>query len=177
MRAGNIDSKQDLSKPCYVAKSHLLYVVSTTAADDPGDARNQGISSHGIDLVLPASAPERSFNTLRPRQNGRHFTDDIFNCIFLNEMVWISIKISLKLVPGVQLTVFQHWFRQWLGADQATSHYLNQSWLVYWRIYASLGLNELMPLQDTHDAAIISENYDLRPIFHGFLVACWSLHN
>ena len=38
-------------------------------------------------------------NTLRPRQNGRHFADDIFKCIFLNENVWISIKISLKFVP------------------------------------------------------------------------------
>ena len=38
-------------------------------------------------------------NTLRPRQNGRHSPDDIFKCIFLNENVWISIKISLKFVP------------------------------------------------------------------------------
>ena len=38
-------------------------------------------------------------NTLRPRQNGRHFPDDIFKCIFLNENVWISIKISLKVAP------------------------------------------------------------------------------
>ena len=38
-------------------------------------------------------------NTLRPRQIGRHFADDIFNCIFLNENVWIAIKISLKFVP------------------------------------------------------------------------------
>ena len=38
-------------------------------------------------------------NTLRPRQNGRHFADDIFKCIFLNENVWISIGISLKFVP------------------------------------------------------------------------------
>ena len=41
----------------------------------------------------------RSIITLRPRQNGRHFTDDIFKCIFLNESVWIPIEISLKLVP------------------------------------------------------------------------------
>ena len=40
-----------------------------------------------------------SLNTLRPRQNGRHFPDDIFQCIFLNENVWISISISLKVVP------------------------------------------------------------------------------
>ena len=39
------------------------------------------------------------FNTLRPRQNGRHFTDDIFKCILLNENVWIPIKISLKFAP------------------------------------------------------------------------------
>ena len=37
--------------------------------------------------------------TLRPRQNGRHFPDDIFKCIFLNENVWISINISLKFLP------------------------------------------------------------------------------
>ena len=30
-----------------------------------------------------------------------------------------------------------------LLSGQATSHYLNQCWLVYWRIYSSLGLNEL----------------------------------
>ena len=38
------------------------------------------------------------FNTLGPTQNGHHFTDDILKCIFLNENVWISIKISLKFV-------------------------------------------------------------------------------
>ena len=38
-------------------------------------------------------------NTLRPRKNGRHFADDIFKCIFLNENIWIPIKISLKFVP------------------------------------------------------------------------------
>ena len=39
------------------------------------------------------------FNTLRPRQNGRHFPDGIVKCIFLNKNVWISINISLKFVP------------------------------------------------------------------------------
>ena len=37
-------------------------------------------------------------NSLRPRQNGRHFTDDVFKQIFLNEYIWISLKISLKFV-------------------------------------------------------------------------------
>ena len=38
-------------------------------------------------------------NTLKPRQNGRHFADDIFKCIFLNENVWVPITFSLKFVP------------------------------------------------------------------------------
>ena len=37
--------------------------------------------------------------SLGPRQNGRHFADDIFKCIFENENIWIPIKISLKFVP------------------------------------------------------------------------------
>ena len=38
-------------------------------------------------------------NTLRPRQNGLHFADDILKGIFCNGNVWISINISLKSVP------------------------------------------------------------------------------
>ena len=40
-----------------------------------------------------------NINTLRPRQNGRHYPHSGFECIFLNENVWIAIKISLKFVP------------------------------------------------------------------------------
>ena len=36
--------------------------------------------------------------TLRPRQNGRHFANDTFNRIFVNEKVRISIEFSLKFV-------------------------------------------------------------------------------
>ena len=38
-------------------------------------------------------------NTLRLRQNGCHFPDDIFKRIFLNENCFILMKISLKFVP------------------------------------------------------------------------------
>ena len=44
------------------------------------------------------SSPVTSITTLRPRQDVRHFSDDIFKCIFLNDNAWIFIKISLKLV-------------------------------------------------------------------------------
>ena len=38
-------------------------------------------------------------NTLRLIQDGRHFPDYIFTCIFLNENASIFINISLKFVP------------------------------------------------------------------------------
>ena len=49
-----------------------------------------------VTLIL---AQQEMINTLRLRQNGRHFPDGILNDIFLNENVWISNRISLKSVP------------------------------------------------------------------------------
>ena len=40
----------------------------------------------------------QSVNTLRARQNGRHFANGIFKCIFLNENFWSLNKISVKYV-------------------------------------------------------------------------------
>ena len=38
-------------------------------------------------------------HSLRPRQNRRHFADDVFKCNLFDKNVWIAIKISLKFVP------------------------------------------------------------------------------
>ena len=38
-----------------------------------------------------------------PGQNGHHFTDDIFRCIFVNKKFCCWIKIWLKLVPKCQI--------------------------------------------------------------------------
>ena len=81
-------------------------------------------------------------NTLRPIQNGRHFTDDTLKRIFVNENVRISIKISLKFVPKgpinniSTLVQIMAWRR---SGDKPLSESML---LVYRRIYASLGLNE-----------------------------------
>ena len=50
-------------------------------------------------LIYCLISGDMSVNTLRPRQDGRHFPDDIFKCIFLNENTRILIKISLMFVP------------------------------------------------------------------------------
>ena len=96
-----------------------------------------------ICLCSESQSHEDRLHTLRSRQNGHQFPNDNFKCIFLNENIQIAFKISLKFVPRVQLTIFQHWFRLWLRAGQATGHDLNQWWLIYRRIYMSLSLNEL----------------------------------
>ena len=83
---------------------------------------------------------------------GRERMAAISHTTFLNAFSWMKIyefrlKFHWSLFPRVQLTIFHYWFRQWLGADRVTSHYLNQWWLDYRRIYASLGLNELKHFQ------------------------------
>ena len=79
-----------------------------------------------------------TLNTFRPRQNGRHFADAILKCIFLNENVWIPTEISLKFVPKGPIDNIQALVKimAWRRPDQW--------WLDYRRIYASLGLNELI---------------------------------
>ena len=69
-------------------------------------------SHNGIIFTIGILIPARmvfilkqitAINTVRPRGNGRHFPDHIFKCIFFNENVLISIKISLKFVPKGQI--------------------------------------------------------------------------
>ena len=60
-------------------------------------------------------------NTLRPRQNARHFADDIFKCIFSNENAWIPIAEGpIKNIPA--------FIQIWLVAFSVPSNYLNQYW-------------------------------------------------
>ena len=72
--------------------------------DKPATKLGQGITitpqwNSGISSLTYTHSLQRQLNSLKPRQSGRHFADDIFKCIFLNENVWILIKISLKFVP------------------------------------------------------------------------------
>ena len=85
------------------------------------------------------------FNTLRPRQMTAVLADDIFKCIFLNENVGISIKISLKFDPkgainNIPALVQKMAWRR--PGDKPFSEPMMVT--VYWSIYASLGLNELI---------------------------------
>ena len=118
------------------------------------------IQSHNNNKVTTSKLLSVSFDfiSLHPRSNrcvcfistnwGRYKLAAIYHTTFSNAFSWLKmykfrLRFHWNLFPRVQLTLFQHWCRLWLGAGQATSHCLNQCWLVYWCIYASLGLNEL----------------------------------
>ena len=75
-------------------------------------------------------------NPLGPRQNGRHFLDDIFKCIFLNENVQISNKISLKFVLRVSINSVSALSRRqaiiWASDGLLTDAYMRHSASVSW---------------------------------------------
>ena len=65
-------------------------MIKLGQSDGESSLRNLKTSKPQIILIL--------VNTLRPRQDGRHFADDIFTCIFFIENCCILIKFSLKYV-------------------------------------------------------------------------------
>ena len=84
-----------------------------------------------------------TLNTLRQRQICRHFEDGIFTCIFLNENVWISLKISLKFVPKVQINKIPALI-QIIALHRPGNKPLSELMMVTLQcIYVSLCLNEL----------------------------------
>ena len=69
-----------------------------------GTARFEVPPCHLDNIMEYAGSPSSGcwlliqLNPLKPGQNGRRFPDHILKCIFLNENIWFSIKISLKFV-------------------------------------------------------------------------------
>ena len=112
-----------------------------------------------------------ALNTLRPRQNGRHFPDDIFKWIFLNKNVWISIKISLTFVPtGPISNYFINIISnipalfQIMAWRRPGDNPLSESMIIhYWHIYASIGPNEFKCREILRELAQILNDVILSP--------------
>ena len=137
------------SQSASISTSTSAGPVRRTPHLSPLGHRKQWYGQQNQTRVLP------NFNTLRPRQYGRHFPDDIFKYIFLNENIRISIKISLKFVPKGSITNIPALVQIMAWRRPGASHYLNQWWIVYWHIYASLGLNELITIV----CFLVSDNF------------------
>ena len=80
-----------------------------------------------------------AINILRLRQNGCRFADNVFKCIFFNETEFLS-QFHWSLFLRVHASI---------GSDNGLAQIRQQAiiWtndgLVYWCIFASLGLSEL----------------------------------
>ena len=72
---------------------------------------------------------------------------NLLGYVFVAYMVAVYVSLYTSKAYNMFACSNQKWFRCWLGTNQATSHYLNQWWLVYGCIYASLSLSEfIMPV-------------------------------
>ena len=102
-------------------------------------------------------------NILKQRQTSCHFSDNIFRCIFLNENVWISIKISVNYVlkgPINMVNLLMHvspdlneligW--QWMikyGNSQSTfftslGMFINQYRICFWPLWTVHKVNRIV---------------------------------
>ena len=92
---GRLDYESRMLQQFCAAEERLIHTYTAI------DRINTSTSAQEIDTTAAAAGAEKvgSLEALRHEQIGRHFADDIFKCIFLNENVWISINISLKFVP------------------------------------------------------------------------------
>ena len=150
--------RDDIFK-CIFTNKKFLYLIQISQKCDPqGQINNKTVGTmvwHRTgDKPLPEPMQLSSLtHTCVNRRDelthwGRDKMADIFQTIFSNAFSWRKMLefrsiFHWSLFLRVQLTIFLHWFRQWLGADQATSHYLSQWCLDYRRMYASLDLKEL----------------------------------
>ena len=87
--------------PCDTPLSEPMMVRSLTyiCITRPQWVKSSDDLPQSLTTIICCTHRNMSINTLRPRQNGRHFADDIFKRIFLNENILILIQISLKFVP------------------------------------------------------------------------------
>ena len=92
--------------PCYVKTMALgcqLRQKPHTTASVFGS-----LCPSGLVFGIPWQA---MINSSPPGQNGRHFTDDIFKCIFMMKSFVFWLQFHWSLFRMVQLMITRYWFR------------------------------------------------------------------
>ena len=132
-----------------------------TSIFETGPYSPKAVGSMDPNFEIPSASPAK----IQLKHWGLGKMAATLQTTFPNVFSWMKLhefrlKFHWSLFLWVQLTIFQHWFRSWIDADQATSHYLNQWWLVYQRIYAWLCPDELKrihPCKESDDCPCVSE--------------------
>ena len=86
--------------------------------------------------VNPSTAP--------PPPPPRHFADDDFSCIFMNEKFCTLIKISLKFVPKGPIDSNPAFVDNGLAPNRRQTIIWTNTDTIHWRIYAALRGGELI---------------------------------
>ena len=96
---------QHFQTPCLILNIPLMFGCQRTLRKLAFHlrVRHYGFLAHDISTLISNKhwlfESWTHINTLRQWQTGRHFADNIFKHIFLNENVGISIQISPKFFP------------------------------------------------------------------------------
>ena len=84
-------------------------------------------------------------NSSRHGQNGRHFADNIFKCIFLNEKFCTLIQISLKFVFKVSIdnksALVQVMACGWIGSKPLSEPVIAEFTNAYMQRYGEIWVN------------------------------------
>ena len=163
----------------HIATVHYVSKTVVILSSSKWDMSRAGKRS----IKLKGHANNASFKTLMLEHNGCHFADDINSCILFDVMSFIWLKIRCYLFPSVQFTTSEQWCMKCLGAEQATSQYLNQCWPIWLASpspnefksctpdqYGSDITNDGMKNNLSNENVLASENW------HWFLLwgFCWS---
>ena len=95
--------------------------------------------------LLMSSSLLTPINTLGPRQDGRHFPDDIFKWIFVDENACLKFHWNLFLILA------SNWQQSSIGLYNGLAPHRRQASIwpnadpIHWPIYATLGGDELTP--------------------------------
>ena len=84
-----------------------------------------------------------SFNTLRPRQMDTLSQTTFPQHFSSMKIVVFWLKFRWNMFARVQLTIIRHWYNA-LAPNRRQAIIWTNDGLVWWRIYASLSLNESM---------------------------------
>ena len=92
---------------------------------------------------------------------GRDKIDAILQTAFSKafsemKMLLFRLKCHWSLLLRAKLTIFQHWFRKWLGAEQA--NYLNQWWpssTMHMCVIRPQWVNHILPLCPGHPSSSV----------------------
>ena len=98
------------------------------------------------------------FNTLRPKQNGRHFPDDISKCIFLNENVWFRLRFHWSLFLRFEwMDGYRHIAREViLHNNSSVDGFVNRNSYLLLRICICWVLYSLQPPKDQQSVGLKS---------------------